>query len=168
MKTTSIIPILAAALLSSAAAQESKPADTGQGSGHAIYSPDKIKWQDGPAALPPGARFAVFEGDPAKEGLVTMRVWLPDGYQVPPHIHPNTERVTVISGTFNLGMGDKFDKALTQPMPAGTFGFWPAGMKHFAWARGETVIQLHGPGPWKIEYLNPADDPRKAKEATAK
>jgi hypothetical protein len=160
MKSASIIAILAVALLSSAAAQETQPA--AGGSGHAIYSPNQIKWQDGPAALPPGARFAVFEGDPTKEGFVTMRLWMPDGYKVPPHIHPNIERVTVISGTFNFGMGDKFDQALTQPMPAGTFGFWPAGMKHFAWTKGETVIQLHGIGPWKIEYLNPADDPRKA------
>ena len=68
--------------------------------------------------------------------------------------------MTVISGTFNFGMGDKFDESKTKPMPAGTFGFWPAGMKHFAWVKGETVVQLHGIGPWKIEYLNPADDPR--------
>jgi hypothetical protein len=60
-------------------------------------------------------------------------------------------------------MGDKFDQAATQAMPAGTFGFWPAGMKHFAWAKGETVLQLHGIGPWKIEYVNPADDPRNPK-----
>jgi hypothetical protein len=168
MKTASIISIVAVALLHSAAAQEKQPAVAGQGSGHAIYSPDKIKWQDGPASLPAGARFAVFEGDPTKEGLITMRVWMPDGYKVPPHMHPQIEHLTVISGTFNLGMGERFDKALTQPMPAGTFGFWPAGMKHFAWAKGETVVQLHGVGPWKIEYVNPADDPRNAKSGPAK
>ena len=65
-------------------------------------------------------------------------------------------------------MGDKFDQAATQEMPAGTFGFWPAGMKHFAWAKGETVLQLHGIAPWKIEYVNPADDPRKPKESSNK
>jgi len=63
---------------------------------------------------------------------------------------------------------DKFDQAATQVMSAGTFGFWPAGMKHFAWVKGETVLQLHGIGPWKIEYVNPADDPRKAKESSNK
>ena len=61
-------------------------------------------------------------------------------------------------------MGDKFDQTATRAMPAGTFGFWPAEMKHFAWANGETVLQLHGTGPWMITYLNPADDPRRAKK----
>ena len=73
----------------------------------------------------------------------------------------------MISGTFNFGMGDKFDQSTTKAMPAGTFGYWPAGMKHFAWAKGETIVQLHGIGPWTIEYLNPADDPRKTSK-TAK
>ena len=104
---------------------------------------------------------AVLFGDPAKEGPFTMRILMPDGYKIPPHIHPKTERVTVISGTFNFGMGDKFDQAATQELPAGAFGFWPAGMTHFAWAKGETVVQVHGVGPWGIEYVNPADDPRK-------
>ncbi len=130
---------------------------------HAIHVPTQIQWQDGPPSLPPGAKLAVLEGDPAKDGFFTMRVKVPDGYKIPPHIHPKVEHVTVISGTFNFGMGEKFDQAATKEMPAGTFGFWPAGMKHFAWARGETVIQLHGIGPWSIEYLDPADDPRKAK-----
>ena len=130
---------------------------------HAIHVPTEIKWEAGPPSLPSGARFAVLEGDPAKEGFFTMRIRVPDGYKIPPHTHPKIEHVTVISGTFNFGMGEKFDQAATKEMPAGTFGFWPAGMKHFAWARGETIVQLHGIGPWSIEYLDPADDPRKAK-----
>ena len=60
-------------------------------------------------------------------------------------------------------MGDKFEQSATSEMPTGSFGYWPAGMKHFVWAKGETVVQLHGIGPWKIEYLNPADDPRQTK-----
>ena len=92
-----------------------------------------------------------------------MRLKFPDGYEIPPHTHPKVEHVTVISGTFNLGMGERFDKAKSEPMPAGTFGFWPSGMKHFAWAKGETVVQLHGTGPWAINYLRPEDDPRNAK-----
>lgn len=129
---------------------------------HALHLPAEIKWQDGPASLAPGAKFAVLEGDPAKEGPFTMRLRLPDGFRISPHMHPATEHVTVISGTFNFGMGDKFDQKATKEMPAGTFGHWPAGMKHFAWVKGETIVQLHGMGPWRIEYLNPADDPRKA------
>ena len=129
-----------------------------------FYPPAEVKWKDGPASLPAGAKFAVLEGDPAKEGPFVMRLWLPDGFRIPPHWHPKVERVTVVSGTFNLGMGEKFDQSATRAMPAGTFGFWPAGMRHFAWAKGETVLQLHGIGPWMITYVNPADDPRNARK----
>ncbi|MSR63017.1 MAG: DUF4437 domain-containing protein [Planctomycetes bacterium] len=128
-----------------------------------LHTPAQIKWTNGPASLPLGSQVAVLEGDPAKEGSFTMRVKLPDGFKIPPHTHPKVEHITVISGTFNFGMGDTFDASATKEMPAGTFGFWPAGMKHFAWAKGETVVQLHGIGPWTIEYLDPANDPRKAK-----
>jgi len=106
----------------------------------------------------------VLEGDPTKEGPFVMRISVPDGFMIPPHFHPKVERVTVISGIFNLGMGEKFDKTTTQKMTAGTFGFWPAGMKHFAWADGATVVQLHGIGPWSITYVNPSDDPRNKKK----
>jgi uncharacterized protein DUF4437 len=128
-----------------------------------ISAPSEIKWKDGPASLPAGAKLAVLEGDPTKEGFFTMRLWLPDGFKIQPHWHPKVEHVTVISGTFNLGVGEKFDQTATREMPAGTFGFWPAEMKHFAWAKGETVLQLHGTGPWMISYVNPSHDPRKPK-----
>ena len=131
---------------------------------HAIHVPAEIEWVSGPPSLPPGAQLAVLEGDPAKEGFFTMRIRLPDGYAIPPHTHPKVEHVTVISGTFHFGMGTKLDRSATREMPAGTFGFWPAGMQHFAWAKGETVVQLHGIGPWSIQYLDPADDPRNAKK----
>ncbi len=129
-----------------------------------LYPAAEIQWKDGPSSLPAGAKVAVLEGDPAKEGFFTMRLWLPDGFKIPPHWHPKVEHVTVISGTFNVGMGDKFDQTATRAMPAGTFGFWPADMEHFAWAKGETVLQLHGTGPWMITYVNPSDDPRKPKQ----
>ena len=129
-----------------------------------ISLPAEIKWKDGPASLPAGAKFAVLEGDPAKEGFFTMRLWLPDGFKIAPHWHPKVEHVTVISGTFNLGMGEKFDQANSREMPAGSFGYWAAGMRHFAWAKGETVIQLHGIGPWMITYVNASDDPRNMKK----
>ncbi len=128
-----------------------------------LYAADKLKWQEGPPSLPKGAMIAVLEGNPGKEGPFVFRVKLPDGYRVPPHTHPKTERVTVISGTFNIGMGDKFDEKETKVMAAGAYGHWPAGMKHFVWAKGETVLQFHGTGPWSIQYVNPEDDPRKKK-----
>jgi hypothetical protein len=129
----------------------------------ALFPTGKIKWEEGPPSLPKGARIAVLEGDPNKEGPFVFRLKIPDGYRVPPHTHPKTERVTVISGTFNIGMGEKFDQSATRPMPAGTYGYWPAGMTHFVWTKGETILQFHGMGPWSIEYINPRDDPRKNK-----
>jgi len=128
-----------------------------------LYTADKIKWQEGPPSLPKGAMIAVLEGNPDREGPFVFRAKLPDGYRVPPHVHPKTERITVISGTLNIGMGDKFDEKATKAMTSGTYGHWPAGMKHFVWAKGETVLQFHGMGPWSIQYVNPGDDPRKKK-----
>jgi hypothetical protein len=126
-----------------------------------LYPLAELKWANGPGSLPRGAQFVVLEGDPAKEGLFTMRLRLPDGYQIPPHFHTGVEHVTVIAGTFNVGIGDKFDRTATKPMPAGTFGYWNPPMRHFAWTQGETILQLHGVGPWTVTYVNPADDPRK-------
>ncbi len=74
---------------------------------------------------------------------------------------PAVEHVTVISGTFQIGMGDQFDESKLNPLIAGTFGFLAPKMNHFAMAKGDTVIQLHGIGPWQINYVNPVDDPRK-------
>jgi quercetin dioxygenase-like cupin family protein len=129
-----------------------------------LYTPDGLKWEDGPKSLPPGAKMTVLEGDPTAPGPFVMRVKVPDGYKIPPHIHPKPERVTVISGSFHFGMGDKFDAKHATTLPAGSYGTWPAGMHHFVWAEGETVIQLNGDGPWQIEYLNPLDDPRRKKD----
>lgn len=125
-----------------------------------LHYPQEIKWTDGPPSLPKGAKIAVLEGDPSKEGPFVFRVKAPDGYRIPPHTHPKPERITVIAGTFNIGMGSKFDESKGRAMPAGTYGQWPAGMKHFVWTKGETILQFHGMGPWAIEYVNPADDPR--------
>lgn len=168
MKTSFITTMVALAFAGLGPAQEREPKMTQHGAKRALFRPDQIQWTDGPASLPKGAKIAVLEGDPAKEGFFTMRVWLPDGYIVPPHTHPKIEHVTVISGTFNFGMGERFDRDATEPMPAGAFGYWPPGMKHFVWAKGETVIQFHGIGPWAINYLNPADDPRNAKTTATK
>ena len=155
---TAALAAVAVAALSAAPADPPKDADEMR-----LVPAADIKWQDGPPSLPKGALVAVLEGDPAKEGPFVMRAKLPDGYRVPPHTHPKTERVTVLSGTFYIGMGEKFDEKAGKEMPAGSHGQWPAGMKHFAWVKGETVIRLHGTGPWGIQYVNPDDDPRNKK-----
>ena len=125
-----------------------------------LFLPDEVPWQAGPASLRPGAKVAVLEGDPTRDGFFTMRLSLPNGFEVMPHWHSQAEHVTIISGVLHFGVGEKFDRAATRPMPAGSFGYWPIGMRHFAWAEGETILQLHGRGPWTVTYVIPADDPR--------
>ncbi len=127
----------------------------------ALIPPGDVQWKEGPASLPKGAKVAVLEGDPTQAGVFTMRLQFPDGFQVAPHWHTQVEHVTVVAGVIHLGMGEKFDRKGARRLSAGSFGYWPAGMKHYAWAEGETVLQLHGQGPWTITYVNPADDPRK-------
>jgi hypothetical protein len=128
---------------------------------HVMVRPDDIKWGPGPPALPAGAKAAILTGDPSKSGLYVLRAKLPDGYQVPPHWHPTDENVTVIKGTLMVGKGDKLNADASQALPAGSFMRMPKEMHHFAWAKGETIIQVHGIGPFQITYVNAADDPRK-------
>ena len=139
-------------------------AEETQSSGMHLYPATSIEWKPGPAAIPAGAKMAVLEGDPTKDGPFVVRFQFPAGYHIAAHTHPKTERVTVISGALYLATGDSLDRNSAKELPAGSFGYWPAGMKHAAWSEGETVIQLHGVGPWQINYVNPADDPRNAKK----
>jgi quercetin dioxygenase-like cupin family protein len=89
-----------------------------------------------------------------------MRLKLPKDYAIPPHTHPKPEIVTVISGTFKVGMGDTADKSKATALAAGGFFAFPPGMTHFAFTDEETVIQLNSTGPWALTYVNPKDDPR--------
>jgi len=157
MKTTLVLASALAGVLAASTATAPSTARTGD---MALYTPAEIPWNDGPPSLPKGAAMAMLEGDPTQDGLFTMRLRLPDGFAVAPHWHSQIEHVTVVSGTLHFGMGERFDRSNTRPMPAGSFGFWPIGMRHFAYAEGDTVLQLHGRGPWTITYVNPADDPR--------
>lgn len=131
---------------------------------HQVFRPSDIKWMDAPPILPPGAKVAVLEGDPSKAGYFAMRLRMPDGYKIMPHWHPNVERLTVISGTANIGTGDKFDQSKADAMPAGTYAFMKPRVHHYFWAKGETEIQITTLGPWKLVYINPSDDPSKAKK----
>jgi quercetin dioxygenase-like cupin family protein len=128
--------------------------------GHGIVSPQEIKWGPAPAVLPPGAEAAVLFGDPSKEGLFALRLKLPQGYSVPPHTHPVDEVVTVISGTFGLGMGETADRGAAQPLPAGSFFALPPDTAHYVFIDQETIIQISTVGPWGLTYVNPEDDPR--------
>jgi quercetin dioxygenase-like cupin family protein len=132
---------------------------------HVAVRPDAIKWGPAAPSLPPGAQMAVLVGDPTKSGMpYVMRARMPDGYQVPPHWHPCDENVTVLKGVLLIGTGGTLDLSKTEELPEGSFMRMPKNMRHFAIAKGETIIQLHGTGPFEINYVNPSDDPRKKTE----
>ena len=96
-------------------------------------TPDAVEWKP----RSPGLEIAVLSGDPAKEGV------------------PFVIRLK------HVGMGEKIDRAAATALPAGSYSLMPKEMRHFVWAEGETVIQLHGVGPFKTFWVNPADDPDK-------
>lgn len=127
---------------------------------HLLYLSEDIEWQDGPGSFEEGAQFAVLEGDPSKAEVFTMRIRMPDGFEIAPHWHPNVERVTVISGTFLMGQGDELDADAAERLEAGSYTSYPPETRHFAIAEAETVVQLTSVGPWEINYVNPEDDPR--------
>ncbi len=127
-----------------------------------VHSAAAVKWGPGPAFLPAHARFAVLQGDPGSSGVYTIRLRFPAGYVIKPHFHPTDEEVTVLSGTFLVGMGDSMNMRGAQRLTAGGFITAPKDAHHFAVARAATIIQIHGEGPFAITYVKEADDPRNA------
>jgi quercetin dioxygenase-like cupin family protein len=128
-----------------------------------IATPDKINWVAAPPSLPAGAQIAVLSGNPGVAGPFVIRLKFPDGYKVMPHWHPTPENVTVLSGEFRVAMGDKWDDSKVQPLSVGSFVSVPAHHSHYATAKGITEVQVHGNGPFKLVYVNLADDPSKKK-----
>lgn len=126
-----------------------------------MIAPKDIHWGPAPATLPKGAKLAVLQGDPGKEGPFVIRLMTPGPYRIAPHWHSKDEQLTVISGTFYLGLGDKVDMKKATALPAGGFHHLPAKAHHYAYSKGRTIVQVSGMGPFDINYLNPADDPQK-------
>ena len=124
-----------------------------------VRSAKEVKWGAPPPVFPPGAKFAVIAGDPATTGLVTVRFEMPAGYKIPPHFHPTDEHVTVLKGSFSLGMGDVIDEAHALTLSPGGYAVAMANMHHYAYTTTGATIQVHMQGPFAITYVNPADDP---------
>jgi hypothetical protein len=158
--TRRLLSCLAAGLLA-AAVTSAEPGSPAGKLSHMVALPDDLKWGDAPPVLPAGAQAVVLDGDPTKAAPFTIRLKVPDGYTVPPHWHSVEENVTVISGSFGLGLGDKMDKAKIRYLPAGSYIRLGKEERHYAVVKGETVVQVHGTGPFDIHYVNPADDPTK-------
>jgi len=124
-----------------------------------MENPDAMRWGDAPPSVPKGAKIAVLSGDPSKSGPFTMRLKLPPNYRIPAHTHTQSENLTVLSGALYLGMGDKLDVQKGQALKAGGFHFLPGKTQHYAYTKAATVVQVHGDGPFDINYVNPADNP---------
>ncbi|MEZ0228505.1 MAG: cupin domain-containing protein [Planctomycetota bacterium] len=131
---------------------------------HIVRAAEDLEWKDGPQALPPGAKIAILAGDMKSRELFAVRLKFPKGYKIKPHWHPVDENVTIISGRAHMATGDKFDTAGGHELRAGAFTVMPAKLHHYFWTTEDTIIQLHGIGPWGITYVNPEDDPRPRKE----
>jgi quercetin dioxygenase-like cupin family protein len=126
-----------------------------------VLSAKAVKWGAPPPVFQPGAKFAVMAGDPAAKGMVTVRLDMPAGYVIAPHFHPTDEHVTVLKGSFSIGMGDIVDKSKAMTLTAGGYAVAMANMHHYAFTTTGATIQVHMQGPFAITYVNPADDPSK-------
>jgi quercetin dioxygenase-like cupin family protein len=124
-------------------------------------TPDALTWKEH-SNVPKGGQVVILAGDPTKAGeVVVQRLRFPPNYHVPPHTHPFAEFGTVISGSFGSGVGEKFERK-GELLKAGSFWMHPAKHAHYGWTGNEgAIIQINFIGPGGIEYVNPADDPRK-------
>lgn len=131
---------------------------------HVMTEASTLKWGDAPPSLPAGARMAVVSGDPTKAVPFVIRAQMPAGYRVAPHWHPTDEHVTVLSGTVALGMGETFDQAAMKDVSTGGYFVAPLEMRHFFMTKTAATIQVHGVGPFAVNYVNAADDPSRQKK----
>src|SRR5207237_5326886 len=113
----------------------------------ALVTPDALTWKENPA-FPKGVQIATLVGDPSKPGeVVVLRIKFPANFQMPPHTHPYSEVVTVVSGTIGSSHGEKFAKngELLKP---GALWVYPAKHAHYAWTENdEAILQVQFTGP---------------------
>ncbi len=157
MKRDRVICILAFAAAATVLAprmysQEKKEA----GDTHKIVHFGDLKW----TPIIKGCDVAPVAGDSNTEGApFVLRIRCADGTKIPAHWHPADENLTVLKGTFLVGMGDSFDEAKLQTMNVGNFASMPKEMRHYGMAKGETILQVHGAGPFKVNWVNPSEVP---------
>jgi anti-sigma factor ChrR (cupin superfamily) len=145
------------------AAKAATEAKAAKGPEAFIGTPDKIKW----VQYSPGVELGPVYGNCDKVGApCVFQLRFAAGGKFPAHWHPVDENVTVLSGDFMAGMGDSYDESKMMSLAAGTYVFMPRRMHHFAGSKSGAVVQVHGVGPFKINYVNPADDPSKGAKST--
>jgi quercetin dioxygenase-like cupin family protein len=121
-----------------------------------LLTPDEMHWSAQGAYATPGMEQLNLIGDPAKRGPYTIRLKFPKGMKVAPHTHPDSREVTVLSGVFATGYGEKVDPAKLKVLPAGSFYTEPANVAHFIEIREDVVLQVTGIGPSGRHFLEPA------------
>jgi len=154
--TARAVAVILLSLASSVLAQ-------GTSEGQAFVNPKDIHWGAAPPSMPKGAKIAVLQGDPSKPGPFVMRLMVPAGYKIPPHWHSQDESLTVISGSFYFGKGDKAETSNAPTITAGAFHFLSGKDHHYLVAKTESVIQINGNGPFDITYVNADGDLHTAK-----
>ena len=147
---TTTVPALVLFASVSAAVSHAQAAE---GHGHVVVSADEVEWKPGPPILS-GVEMAVLSGNPTEDGPFIMRLKFPAFFDYQVHRHPGTEgHVTVLSGAIGMALGETFDRYAAPPLPAGSYFVMPDEW-HFAWTYEETIVQVHGDGPWRVEFLD--------------
>jgi|SRR5215467_3596464 len=123
-------------------------------------TPSEMKWSAQGGLALPGMEQAVLVGDPGKPGPYTIRLKFPAGYKLAAHTHPDYREVTILSGTWYTGYGEKFDASALKALPVGSFYTEPANVPHFVEVREPVTIQVSGTGPSGRKFVNPDDNPK--------
>ncbi len=145
------VALIGAAVLAAAVYSQEKKEST---DAHKIVHFGDLKW----TPIIKGCELAGVSGDPNAEGApFVVRLRCADGAKIPAHWHPTDENVTVLKGTFLVGMGETFDESKLQTMNVGNFVSMPKEMRHYATCKGETIVQVHGAGPFKVNWVNPSE-----------
>ncbi len=135
-----VVAVSAASTMAAAIAQDRTAAPV-------ALTADEMKWSPQGSLALPGLEQVSLVGDPSKPGPYTIRLKFPAGYKVAPHTHPDPREITILSGTWYTGYGEKFDSSLLKALPAGSFYTEPANLPHFVEVRDAVVIQVSGIGP---------------------
>ncbi len=161
-KSVCLVALALAVFAAASYSQEKKASDAA----HKIVRSGDLKW----TGIIKGCALAAVSGDPNGDGTpFVLRLRCADGAKVPAHWHPTDENVTVLKGTFLVGMGETFDESKLQAMNVGNFVALPKEMRHFGLCKGETIVQVHGMGPFKVNWVNPSEvEPPDASAAAAK
>ncbi len=148
----SVWAVVGVALNSAAVAQSAQ--------GVVAVTPVEMKWTSQGGLAAPGMEQLNLLGDPAKPGPYTLRLKFPKGFKIAPHTHPDSREVTILSGIFATGYGEKFDAANLKILPAGSFYTEPANIPHYIEIKEDAVLQVSGTGPSGRIFVNPPDSPK--------